>query len=54
MNESLAKTALAAQPVILGLTLTDIDLILRIVLTCVGIASGIAAIIYYRKKTNEK
>lgn len=54
MNESLAKAALAAQPVIFGLTLTDIDLILRIVLTCVGIASGIAALRYYRKNTRDK
>lgn len=49
--DHLAKTALGAQTVILGLSLTEIDLILRIILTCVGIASGIAAFIYYRKKS---
>lgn len=50
-HETLAKTALGAPAVILGLSLTEIDLILRIILTCVGIASGIAAFIYYRKKS---
>lgn len=51
--ETLAKTSLALPPAILGITLTEIDLILRIVLTCVGIASGIAALIYYRTKTKQ-
>lgn len=58
MNESnaeaLARTALGLQPVILGLTLTELDLVLRIILTCVGIASGIAAFIYYRTKTKQQ
>lgn len=51
MNETIAKTALGVQPVILGITLTELDLVLRIILTCVGIASGIAAFVYYRKKS---
>lgn len=53
-GEKLANTALGMQPVILGLTLTDLDLVLRIVLTCVGIASGIAAFIYYRTNTKRR
>jgi len=52
--EMLARAGLALPPTILGLTLTEIDLILRIMLTCVGIASGIAAFIYYRTKTKQK
>lgn len=52
--ENLAKAALGIQPVIFGLTLTEIDLLLRIVLTCVGIASGGAASIYYRAKTKRE
>jgi len=49
--DRLAALGVATPPAMLGLTLTEIDLILRIVLTLVGIATGVASFIYYRKKT---
>jgi len=51
--ENLAKTALGLQPAILGISLIELDLVLRIILTCVGIASGISAFVYYRVKSKQ-
>ncbi len=38
----------------LGVWLTDIDMILRVILTLVGIATGIYSTLYYRKRYKEK
>lgn len=50
MNETLAKLGVASQPILLGLSLAEIEATLRIASLLVGIAVGVATFIYYVRR----